>query len=213
MKTKLVTLSAIAGIVLLVAFKNKETKSPAPLITTAAKEETFKMDTKASTVDWTAEKVTGKHNGTVPFSTGEIKVAKDMLSGGSFDVDMTGIKVTDLEGEWATKLEGHLKADDFFGVDKNPKAKFVITSVVPLKGDVQNNVTITGKLTIKEITNEITFPANTKVINGTFVGFADMKVDRTKYGIKYGSKSFFEDIGDKAIYDEFTLKLKIVANK
>jgi polyisoprenoid-binding protein YceI len=212
MKTKLVTLSAMAGILLLVAFKNKETKVPTP-VARATKEETFKMDTKASTIGWLAEKVTGKHSGVVNFSTGEIAVAKEMLTGGWFEVDMTSVNDTDLTGEWREKLNGHLKSDDFFSTGKNPKAKFVIASVTPLKGDALNNVTITGKLTIKGITNDIAFPANVKVIKGTFVGFADMKVDRTKYGIKYGSKSVFENIGDKAIYDEFTLKLKIVANK
>ena len=76
-----------------------------------------------------------------------------------------------------------------------------------------NNTTVTGKLTIKGIANNITFPANVKVIKGTLVAFADVKVDRTKYEIKYGSKNFFEGLGDKAISDEFLLKLKIVATK
>ena len=210
MKTKILTLS-IATVALLTAFTNKETVKSVTVAKVA--ETAFKMDAKASTIDWTGEKVTGKHTGNINFASGEFNLAKESITGGWFEVDMTSMTCTDMKGEYADKLLGHLKSEDFFSVEKNNKSKFVISSVAPLTGDALNNTTVTGKLTIKGITNDITFPANVKVIKGTVVAFADVKVDRTKYEIKYGSKNFFEGLGDKAISDEFLLKLKIVANK
>ncbi|MBK7969316.1 MAG: YceI family protein [Bacteroidetes bacterium] len=173
---------------------------------------TYKVDAAKSKVEWYAEKVTGKHNGVVTIKSGEVNNDHGKLSG-TFAIDMTTITVTDLEGGMQGKLEGHLKSDDFFAVEKNPTATFIMTSVAPL-ADVkagEPNFNVTGKLTIKGITNDVTFPAMIRFEGNTMTAKGDVKIDRTKYDIRYGSKTFFSDIGDKAIYDEFTIKLDIVA--
>lgn len=174
----------------------------------------YKVDASKSKVEWYAEKVTGKHNGTVAIKSGEVSNDHGKLTG-TFVMDMTSITVTDLEGGMKGKLEGHLKSEDFFSVEKNPTATFQMTSVAPLK-DVKPggpNFNVTGKLTIKGITGDISFPAMIKFDGNAMTAQGEIKIDRTKYDIRYGSKTFFTDIGDKAIYDEFTIKLDIAASK
>ena len=111
---------------------------------------------------------------------------------------MTTITNTDQEGEYKGKLEGHLKSDDFFGVETYPTATLIFTKV---EASDKNAYTVTGDLTIKGKTNPITFTIS---INGS-KATASLKVDRSKYDVKYGSTSFFEGLKDKAIYDEFDL--------
>jgi polyisoprenoid-binding protein YceI len=126
-------------------------------------------------------------------------------------MDMTSIKVTDLEGEWAGKLEGHLKSPDFFGVEKHPTATLVITKVVP-KG-TPGDYKVSGNLTIKEKTKEVRFYAHVDSEGGKMNATADLKIDRTDFDVRYGSGSFFDGLGDKTIYDEFDLTVNIVASK
>jgi polyisoprenoid-binding protein YceI len=170
----------------------------------------YNLDTKASSATWLAKKVTGQHSGTLKVTKGTITAEHGTLKGGNFELDMTSIAVTDLKaGEGKEKLEGHLKSEDFFSVDKHRTANLEITKFTP-KSNTEFDVT--GKLTIKGITNEITFPAKIKMDDKTFVGVATIMVDRTKYDIKYGSKSFVEGIGDKAIDDQFQMDVNIVAS-
>ncbi|WP_010134709.1 YceI family protein [Ochrovirga pacifica] len=156
------------------------------------------IDVKKSTIKWVGKKVTGQHNGTINFKSGVVELKEGKLVGGTFTVDMNSINVTDLDGDMKAKLEGHLKNDDFFGVDKYPVAKFLITSV---EGNtVKGDLTIKGK-TVKKA---FTLVKKGKTISG------DVKIDRTKFGIRYGSKSFFDNLKDKAIDDEFELSIHIV---
>lgn len=151
-----------------------------------------------SQVVWKGYKVTGSHEGTILLKSGSLSFEKNVLIGGEFEIDMTTINTTDLDGEYKGKLEGHLKSDDFFGVENFPSATLVFTSVAP-KGE--NLYNVTGDLTIKGKTNPITFEISIIGNKAT----ASLKIDRTKYDIKYGSASFFDDLKDKAIYDEFDL--------
>jgi polyisoprenoid-binding protein YceI len=173
------------------------------------KEVTYKVDTQQSKLVWTGKKVTGEHTGLAPISSGSLLLVGDRLKSGTFEVNLKALAVTDLtDADKNAKLVGHLKNDDFFGVEKYPTARFVITSITQTgigKYDVE------GKLTIKGITNDIKFPAQIKTENNRLTATANVTVDRTKYGISYGSKSFFETIGDKAIYDDFTLDITLVA--
>jgi polyisoprenoid-binding protein YceI len=176
--------------------------------------ETLKVDAKASTFKWHAKKVTGEHMGTVNFSGGNIVVEKGMIKGGTVEMDMTSIDVTDLQGEWKDKLVGHLKSDDFFSVEKNNKSTLVIKKVEAIQNaKTAENYNVTADLTIKGITQEVTFPAIIIVKNGTVTANADFNIDRTRWDIRYGSKSFFEGIGDKAIDNDFNVKVRLVANK
>lgn len=188
------------------ATSNTAAKAPAP----------YQLQPQLSTLGWVAKKVTGKHNGTVQFKEGTVLVSGNQITGGTFTVDMNTVKVVDLtDADYNAKLLGHLRSDDFFSVEKNPTATLKITSVAPIKGAAAdaNNVTITGDLTIKGTTKPITFAAKAGVKNGVAAASGTAIIDRTKYDIRYGSKSFFASIGDKAIDDEFAITFNVIAKK
>jgi polyisoprenoid-binding protein YceI len=169
----------------------------------------FNVDSKASTVTWVGKKVTGQHTGTIQIESGSVIAEGKNIINGNFDIDLTSLTVTDIADKASNqKLVGHLKSDDFFGVEKFPKANFVITKV---SHKVGSEYVIDGKLTIKGITNDIQFPAAVIRDGKKLTATAKIIVDRTKYDIKFRSTSFFENLGDKAIYDDFELNLKLVA--
>lgn len=156
------------------------------------------VKTEESKVTWKAFKVTGSHTGTVDLKSGALVFEEGKLAGGEFTVDMTTLINSDLEGEYKGKLEGHLKSDDFFAVTSHPTSKLVFTEVAATG---KNSYEVTGDLTIKGITKPITFVVSIYGSKAT----ATMKVDRAQYDVRYGSGSFFENLGDKTIYDEFDL--------
>ncbi len=171
----------------------------------------YAVDTGQSSVTWKGYKVTGSHTGNINIQNGSLDFDNGQLTGGQFTIDMASITCTDLDGGYKDKLEGHLKSADFFGVDEHPTAAFAITKVVSrgTPGDYK----ITGNLTIKNITKEIRFLANVQESANGAVATADIKVDRSDFNVRYGSGSFFDNLGDKTIYDEFDLTIKLVTSK
>lgn len=172
----------------------------------------YKVDSDATVLKWHAEKVTGEHDGYVTVKSGKVGYKNGSITNGSFIVDMKSITNTDIEDEgYNTKLVNHLKSDDFFSVEKFPEATFTILSVE----SNSNTNTITGNITIKGITQKITFPATVTEKGDMLVVKATIKLDRSKFNVQYRSKSFFdiEALGDKMIYDEFTMTLNLVAKK
>jgi polyisoprenoid-binding protein YceI len=158
----------------------------------------------ASSVAWLAKKVTGEHNGTVGISAGALSVNGNKLVGGNFTIDLKTIKALDItDPGYNQKFIGHITSGDFFEIEKFPTASFVITKVAGNQ--------VTGNLTIKGITKSITFPAEIAVKGGKVSAKANITIDRTDYNIKYGSKKFFDSIGDKAIYDDFALTISLVS--
>jgi polyisoprenoid-binding protein YceI len=185
--------------------KNLKTIAIALLVafgTTVATAQTKKINVEKSTINWVGKKVTGEHSGTVNFKDGNLIFKSDKLVGGSFTVDMTSMTATDLSGDWKTKLDGHLKSDDFFGTANFPTSTLAFKKITSKGNGVY---TIAADLTIKGITNPTTFDITVKGNTAT----AKVVIDRTKYGIKYNSKSFFDSIGDKAIYDDFELNVNL----
>ena len=181
----------------------------AALLSGEAKE--VKVNTEASTITWTGSKVVGKnHTGSITLKSGSLDITKGELKGGSFVIDMASLSNTDLSGEWKEKLEGHLKSDDFFGVATFPTASFSITEVK--KGD-GGNYSVTGDLTIKGKTESISFPASVKEAGKGYEATATLTFDRSKFDVRYGSGSFFDDLGDNAISDEIALDVKLVTGK
>ncbi len=171
---------------------------------------TYKVDTQKSTIVWKAKKVTGEHYGNVTLTSGTLTADNGKLKGGSFESDLRTLTVTDLKDqEYNQKLVNHLKGDDFFAVDKHPKSTFTITSVTH-QSDRQ--VQVKGKLTIKGITQEVSFPATVKAEKSQLTANAKIPVDRTKFDIKFRSTNFFENLGDKAIHNDFELDVNLVAN-
>lgn len=160
-------------------------------------------DTSKTNLLWLGEKVTGQHTGTIKLQSGWLNWQDNKIVSGEFIINMASLQ----ESENNVKLMGHLKSDDFFGVAKFPVAKLVITGSTPFD---KGSGTVTGNLTIKDITNPIDFKAAVqKKDDGTWF-FANITVDRTKYNIRYGSGSFFDNLGDKTIYDEFKLKVNLL---
>jgi polyisoprenoid-binding protein YceI len=157
---------------------------------------------KKSTVEWKGEKVVGSHEGTISLKSADLIYEKKKLKGGNFIMDMSTIVCTDLSGDYKNNLEGHLKSDDFFGVEKFPTASLNIKKVDKIKGDQYK---ISAKLTIKGISKTIEFTAVEK--SNSFN--AIIKIDRTDFNINYGSGSFFDNLGDKMIYDEFEIKVSL----
>lgn len=163
--------------------------------------QTKKINVESSFVEWTGRKLTGAHMGYLKFNSGTLLFENGKLKGGTFEVNMASLEVIDLKaGSGKEKLEGHLKSDDFFGVDKHKTASLVFKKITDL-GDGMYK--IVADLTIKGITNSVTFDlavAEERVRT-------QFEVDRTKYNIKYGSGSFFDNLGDKAINDNFELSV------
>lgn len=151
-----------------------------------------------SKVIWKGYKVTGSHQGTIALKSGFLTFKDDKLNGGEFTINMSTITSTDLEGEYKGKLEGHLKSDDFFGIEKNPTSTLVFNNV---ESTGKNSYKVTGDLTIKGKKNTIVFDLS---VYGNKAN-ASLKIDRTKFDVRYGSTSFFDGLKDKAIYDEFDL--------
>lgn len=175
--------------------------------------DTIDLDLSSSILKWNATKVTGAHNGTVKLKSGKIALNKGAITGGDFEIDMTTLDNEDIPaGKTRDKLVGHLKSDDFFGVEKFPTAQFKITKVKAFPKPKPDGSThnISGKLTIKGITHPVAFPAVIKLEKGKAEANGKVSLDRTKWDIRYGSKKFIKDIGDKAIHDNFDVELHLV---
>jgi polyisoprenoid-binding protein YceI len=176
---------------------------------TVVKPVTYKIDASKSTFKWTGKKVTGTHWGYIKFTDGNIMTDGTNITGGSFNVDMNSMDCQDMPADkGGAKLLGHLKSDDFFGVATFPKSTLTIKSATA-KGGGQFD--IKADLTIKGTTSEVMFPATISMDGKGLTAKAAFKVDRTKHGIKYGSGSFFENLGDKAISNDFDVEVDIAA--
>jgi polyisoprenoid-binding protein YceI len=165
-----------------------------------------KVEVKAekSVIEWLGKKVGGQHDGSIQLKSGEFMLEDDRIVSGNFIVDMTSIVNYDLKNEtYNQKLVDHLKSDDFFGVAKYPTAKFVVTESTPFK---DGKAMVTGSITIKENTERISF----EVVRDGDSYMTKLELDRSKFDVRYGSKTFFANIGDKAIDDIFTLDINFV---
>ena len=161
-----------------------------------------KVMVKDSSITWLGKKVTGQHEGTISLKSGYFMMDGESMVGGEFVIDMQSITVTDLKaGKGKEKLEGHLKSGDFFGVDNHPTA----TLTIKRAARTGNKYTVTADLTIKDITNPITFD----IMRDGNKMTANVTVDRSKFDVRYGSGSFFDNLGDKTIYDDFDLTVKL----
>ena len=166
------------------------------------------VDTSASVLNWKGTKPGGSHNGTVALESGGMLLEAGNLKAGQFIIDMKSIKNLDMAAkpDAAAKLEGHLKNADFFDVTEYPKSKFVITKVED-KGD---KIHVTGNLNIKDVTKSITIPATISTENGVTTFKSDpFVVNRADFNVKYGSKSFFDNLKDKFIDDNMELSFVV----
>lgn len=211
MKKVVFTIAFIA--IGLVSCKNEkkdkvEAKKPVEVVKKETQEvKNGNVDTKTSVVTWKGTKPTGEHYGIVSLKNGMLTVEGNKLKGGEFLIDMNTINTQDLKGDGKADLDGHLKNEDFFDVNKYPTSKFVITSVQEKDG----KLAVTGNLTVKETTKSITVPATLSMADGVTTFKSDkFNINRTEFNIKYKSKSFFNDLKERFIHDniEFSFDVK-----
>ena len=164
-------------------------------------------DITKSKIEWTGKKLTGEHYGEIKLSSGELVLSNDKLFGGMFEMDMTSITCTDITDAKSNKrLVDHFKSDDFFSVNRYPRSQFVITSV---KNKSRDEYEVTGDLTIKGKTHPVTFPVKLRNTNSEWHADATMTFDRSKYDVKFGSQSFYENLGDKLVYDDVDISINL----
>ena len=174
---------------------------------------TLKADLNASNIQWEGAKPTATHHGTINIKSGELMLSDGAIVGGIFTIDMNTINNIDLEdAESNAKLVNHLKSPDFFDIEKYPNAVFQITSVEPISGNPESNHSITGNLTMKDVTRSITFPAmitmDDESVNATSPAFV---LDRTQWNVQFGSKTLFSNLKDKFINDDMSLRINFSA--
>ncbi|NJM79067.1 MAG: YceI family protein [Flavobacterium sp.] len=219
MKKNILALVVLSFITVVSCKKEEKTE---PVVTEETKENTvtgfYTVDNAQSIINWEGSKPTGKHTGTIALKDGNFEVGDGKITGGTFTIDMTSITVTDLtEDTGKTDLETHLKGtgdkeaeDHFFNITKFPSSNFKISSVTEANGGSMVN----GTLTIKDITKEVSFPAEI-VITDTDVSLISdsFTINRTLWGVNYASKSIFDDLKDKFVNDEIGLVIKVKATK
>lgn len=182
----------------ILAFVAMSAFNPAPVASTF-----YRIDAATSTIQWTGGKIVGgSHTGLVKLKEGGLQVTNGVITGGKFTIDMTTISCTDLEGGMRDKLVGHLNSPDFFDTANHQSANLAIISA-DAQGNVKANLTIKGK------THEVTFPSTVTEANGKVTATATITVDRSKYDVRYGSNSFFDDLGDKAIKNDITFSVTL----
>ena len=170
------------------------------------------MDLSQSSIKWIGKEITTKeHFGALKFSKAQLEFNGDVLTGGEFTVDMTTLDVQDLSGGGKQRLEGHLRSDDFFSVNKHQTSYLKINEVLPpelsrIEAD-NNSFEVSGELTIKGITQPIVFTLK-PVSDQSYV--ADLTFDRSDYNVRFRSGSFFENLGDKLILDDIKLEVTLV---
>ena len=181
------------------------------LVTLITASDTLYINVDNSTINWIGRKVTGEHSGTLNLSKGWVVMQEGSIIGGKFIFDMTSIKNTDIESpEWKEKLEKHLMAEDFFFVDSFPNAILEIKyhhQIVDDKTGQTNQ--IIADLTIRGITHEINLPINISHTKSNLYTEGSINIDRTLFNIKYNSGTFFEVLGDRMIYDDFTVQFSL----
>lgn len=158
-----------------------------------------------SSIQWKGGNITGKlHNGHVDLESGALEMKSGNIAGGEFKIDMTSMTNADLPEGIGNNLMGHLKSDDFFAVGTHPHASLVIVSATPFVNGQSN---VTAEATIKGVSKRISFEVNRngKAYDAQFV------IDRAQFDVRYGSGSFFDNLGDDAILDEMTFTVHLEA--
>ena len=174
--------------------------------------DTIWVDIQRSQIEWIGRKLTGEHSGNLRLKAGWITMNGSTLIGGKFIFDMTSIKNTDIESpDWSLKLDNHLKSSDFFNVDSFPKAILDIkkNNSISEENNLGSTNLVSADLTIRGITHKISLPCQLEKTDSTLSAIGSVDVDRTLYNIKYKSGTYFFDLGDKIIYDDFTINFTV----
>ncbi|WP_335964528.1 YceI family protein [Galbibacter sp. PAP.153] len=222
MKKNFLSISLIACLTVFTACKtekkNETSANDAETVTeTTVEAVKYKAVPEESIIEWKGSKPTGTHTGTISLESGVIAIKDGALESGNFLIDMNTITVTDLEaGDGKEDLEAHLKGtvegkeDHFFNVAEHPTAYFEVTGIEEIEGKTH----IKGNLAIKGTKKNISFPV-TVTENGDVATLTSepFTIDRTNWNVNYGSKSVFDDLGDKFVNDDIELVVKVKAKK
>ena len=174
---------------------------------------TYKVDPNGSKITYVGKKVIGEHTGTLTLKSGTIIVEGNKITGGEFVADMNSLTSTDItDKDYNAKYVTHMKSADFFNTEKFPEAKVVIKGSVPTED--KKALKVNAELTMLGTTKPISFVVdNLKTTETELTAGSKMVLDRTLWGLKYGSASYFKGLGDKAIKHEFDLAVEIKATK
>ena len=198
---KLITLIMFVSLVSCNMNSNKTAETNDVAMTAA--DATYNIVQDESSLMWTGREVsTSSHYGTINFTSGQFEISDGLISQGEFLVDMTSITVQDLTGGSKERLEGHLRSDDFFSVESFPTAHLYISSSEVISN---GKWMVNGFLTIKDISHPVLF----EMVNTEDGWNANLVFDRSKYNVKFRSGTFFENLGDKLIYDDIELKINL----
>ena len=211
MKFKIFVVAALSIFLLSCAKKRKkpaeDSNQSKNTITAIIREGTYTVNVDSSTVKWTGKEITtDSHYGTLGLKQGAVEVSTAGIVSGNVVVDMNSIQCLDMTGRGKTKLEGHLRSDDFFGVQSFPEAALSFTS---LSAETSGEIHFTGDLTIKNITHPITFSGLIHQSGNNYSATINFSFDRTLYDVKYRSGKYFKDLGDKLILDDIDISAKI----
>jgi polyisoprenoid-binding protein YceI len=217
---KKVLFIAVAGMMLVSCNQAPKTAQEAGEVSQATQEAVvYKVDAQNSVLTWTGAKITETvHYGTVSITEGSLAFNGGQLEAGNFVIDMNSITVLDIdEDNGKLKLEGHLKSGDFFMTEQFPTAKFEVTGAEALTGVEGATHTLTGNLTIKDVTNGISFPANVSVVDGGVAAYAKFTINRNEWGVIWGGTKTEQGIKDflqnNLIKDEIEFDVKLSATK
>ncbi len=173
----------------------------------------YAVDTKTSVITWHGEKIVGGgHTGTIKVSSGNFVIAENGAASGEFTIDMNTIE----SDENIADLEKHLRSDDFFGVATHPTGKFTLKGVSASSeaGAAAGRYVFSGDLTLKGITKPVSFTATlTSDEAGNVYAKGSFAINRADWEVKFGSASFFSDLGDKVIRDAVTIGLDLQGKK
>ncbi len=184
-----------------------------------ARGDVYQAQVEASTIEWVGTKPTGQHDGTIAISKGHVVVDNGKITGGEMVIDMNSIVVLDIEDpEMNQRLRGHLLSADFFETETYPEAKFVFTSVEDYTGEQTGDVvfthTVSGNLSMKDVTRNVTFAAMIDMQGDEMKAVTDrFIIDRSEWNVKYGSRSFFDNLKDNFIHDDMVLRIMFSASK
>lgn len=215
MKNFLIPITAVVLLAACQSAPDADTVQTAAAEATAEADGTpYAIDNAATTIKWVGVKQTGAHEGTFGIKNGKLVLSGTDITGGEFEIDVNALQVTDITGEDKANLEGHLKSGDFFDAANYPTAKFSITAVAPYDAAVMPTKLegathlISGNLTLKESTVNITFPAKVTIADGAVMAEADFNIDRTQWGLNYKGPN---NPADWFIKKEVELQLNIKA--
>ena len=213
MKFKLAVIAALSIFLLSCAkekIKSAEDRNQSNnAISSFIPEGSYTVNIDSSTIKWTGKEITtDSHYGTLGLKQGAVEVSSAGIVRGNVVVDMNSIRCLDMSGRGKTKLEGHLRSDDFFGVQSYPEAALSFTS---LNAETSGKIHYTGDLTIKNITHPITFSGLIHQSENNYSATIHLSFDRTLYDVKYRSGKYFENLGDKLILDDIDIVAEIAA--